>query len=331
MASFVLSESSVTIDELKSQFLQRQSSGAYPMQQSKYNTSIEVCQPCRFIIVNYLVERILSKSDSFIETIDNIFDMQIDLSMFKVLTANSVNTSFERTYEHHILRVVVSVNDETKGILVELYVAPIHSDESSFDKEFESFMIETKVCYAIHDAVLKYGNDCEHEPEPYQVSPEDIYCTSLNSYYYDKQQVDDIIYISMCNLYEKVIPQVNMTEKLFDQMTEAGIQPPEAHMPYHTPISDQSYVYTSEYKYNKFEVMIMEQNPERFGRRMYVRFTIVPKYMPSTDSDIECRKIEDLVLDNIYNTVQSLFEYIEDEDWVRANEKDEHSYQGNMH
>jgi hypothetical protein len=49
--------------------------------------------------------------------------------------------------------------------------------------------------------------------------------------------------------------------------------------------------------------------------------------MPSRDSDIECREIEDLVLDNIYKRVQDLFEHLEEEDWVRANEKDEHSYQ----
>ena len=171
-------------------------------------------------------------------------------------------------------------------------------------------------------------NENQVVPVPYQVCAGDIHCDSVNSIHYNKREVDDIVYIGMCDLYEKVIPQVNMTEELFDQMTEAGIQPPEAHMPYHTTISDQSYVYTSVYEHNKFEVMIMEQNHESHGRQMYVRFTIEPIHEPTVESDRECDKIEKRVLDVIYTKVNNHFLFLRNQDWMKTQEKDENSKRG---
>jgi hypothetical protein len=72
----------------------------------------------------------------------------------------------------------------------------------------------------------------------------------------------------------------------------------------------------------------MEQNPESMNQRMYVRFTIVPKFSPTKESDRECEKIETLVLDCIYRKVQAHFEDLEQEEYERIHAKDEHSYQG---
>jgi hypothetical protein len=173
----------------------------------------------------------------------------------------------------------------------------------------------------------EYAGQQEKQAETiYNVSPETIYCESLNSYYYDKTDVDNLVFIGMCNLYEKVIPETKMTSEIFNTLAEIGVQPPKPHMPFHTTITDQSYMYTSEYKHNKLDVMIMEQQPKSVNQQMYVRFTIVPKYSPTIESEEECAKIESLVLDNIYEKVQGHFEYIEQEEYERIHAKDEHSY-----
>lgn len=359
MSSFNLSESSNTIvlAKLRTQYQKRKDSGEYPPQQSQYHGSIEVPKHCQFMIIHYLVERILSNPNPFTESIDNLFDMQLNRSMVQVLSAKFENTYFERSFDHHTLRVFLSVNNETKAIVLELYTSPFQL-QGSFDKEFESFLLETKIWYNIQDAVMAHNDECilkrkpyeqefeeyiaEHiaelythditihppQPEPYQVPPGDIYCTSVNSPYYDNNEVDNIVYIGMCNLYEKVIPQAIMTDEIYDKMVESGIQPPEAHMPCHTILSDISYIYMSEYTHNKLEVMITEHNPGRFNSVMYVRFTIVPKYRPTVECDMECRQIENLVIDNIYEKLQQLFDYIEQNEWKMANEPDRDSYIG---
>ena len=321
------------------------------MQPYHYNGSVEVPKHCSFGVVHYLVERILSNPDPFIEPVENIFDMQIDDSMFQVIPANFGSTYFEINYNHHTLRVFVSVNAETNGIVVDMYLDPFQINDS-FDREFESFIIEVKVWRVIRDAVRKYSNDCKNnrkpydsvferfvidrmvelytpraQSEPYRVSPRHIYSTSVNSQYYDKSEIDDIVYISMCNLYEKVIPRSTMTDELYSKMVEMGIQPPEAHEPYPTRITDESYVYTSEYKHNKLNVTIMEHDPGSINSRLFVQFTIVPKYTPTIECDMECRQIEDLVLDKIYENVQEQFE-VRKAEWTRDYEYDEHSYQG---
>ena len=143
---------------------------------------------------------------------------------------------------------------------------------------------------------------------PYQVCATDVYCTSVNSLHYNKTTVDDLVYIGMCSLYEKVVMQ-------------------QGHIPFHTKITDQSFTYTSEYKHNKLEIMIMEHNPVIVKQRMFVRFTIVPKFAPTIESDCECEQIESLVLDSIYRKVQAHFDDIEQEEYERIHAKDEHSYQ----
>lgn len=168
----------------------------------------------------------------------------------------------------------------------------------------------------------------EPTQQPYDVSPEDIYSTSLTSVYYNKTEVDNLVFVGMCELYDKVIPQSKITPEFFDQLLVAGIQPPEPQMPYHTTISSQSYVYTSVYKHNKFEVMIMEQNPGMVSCRMYVRFTIVPKYTPTKECRDESRQIEKLILDVIHNKVEDHFQHLEHEDWIIRHEKDRHSNRG---
>jgi len=177
-----------------------------------------------------------------------------------------------------------------------------------------------------------------HEPEPetlpYHVSPQYIHCESLNSSYYNKTKVDDLVFIGMCDLYEKVIPQMemidtNMQSTFCEDETPNVVSSGIAHMPYHTQISEQSYVYTSEYAHNKLDIMIMEQNPESVNRcRMYVRFTIVPKYEPTKESDTECDKIEKMVLDVIFKKVQDHFIHLKHEDWLRTQENDRHSNRG---
>lgn len=357
MASFLQSNSSILADK-KQQFLQRQSTGAYPPQTSIYYKSIEVPRHCQFTTVDYLVKRVLSNPEPFTEAIENLYDLQIDPSLFQIGNIVFESTDYEKTYEHHILRVYVSINPETKGVLVEFCVNPLLSGVSSFDKEFESFMIKTNVWYAIHDAVTHYSDDCERnslyyqqffddmdipesssngsqtstlssenecssnaktEPEtPYFVDPEYVYAESLSSNLYDKQKVDDIVFIGMCDLYGKVIPPLPVDIE----------QPVEPHMPYHRQISEQSYIYTSEYEHNKLDVMIYEQNPHRIERTMYVRFTIVPKYTPTDKCMEEESKINEMVLKTIYAKLYDYFEHLRNREDEHCEEYDEHSRNG---
>jgi hypothetical protein len=200
--------------------------------------------------------------------------------------------------------------------------------------------------------------DMEEQPEPdlpYMVDPEHIYSTSVNSNLYDKQKVDDIVFIGMCNLYERVIPALfsadieHPAEAQFTYETPNVVSPGFAyenkfssantrtptstspafftipHMPYHIKVSEQSYSYTSEYEHNKLVVMIFEQSLESFSRKMYVQFTIVPKYTPTEECVQESDKIDKLVLDVIYTKLYDYFEHLRSLEYDRQNEYDEHS------
>lgn len=159
-------------------------------------------------------------------------------------------------------------------------------------------------------------------PVPYDVSPQHIYSTSINSTCYDKTVVDDIVYIGMCDLYGKVVPQRTVDEDDIWKM-----MPDEPHTPYHTYLSEQSYTYTSEYEHNRLVVQIFNYTPANFwGTRIIVSFTMTPKYSPTVESDNEARKIDECVLDVIYNRLYDHFEYAKDEEHQLTHQYDEHSY-----
>lgn len=159
---------------------------------------------------------------------------------------------------------------------------------------------------------------------PYRASPEDIYSTSINSDVYDKVVVDDLVYIGMCDLYEKVIPVPTLTDEELYSIKELKMMPPE--FPYRTDISSQSYSYTSDYEHNKLVVTIFEFRPSHFGNKMYVCFTIEPIHSPSPESESEASKIEKFVLDVIYEKLYDHFEYIKQEDYQQTQQYNEHSY-----
>ena len=169
----------------------------------------------------------------------------------------------------------------------------------------------------------------QSECNPYNVSPRQIYCTSIGSHFYDMTTVDDIVFIGMCVLYGEVIPEENIqfTDEILQKMIEEKqlVELPQAQMPYVTTMSDCSYMYTSEYKHNKFEVLIMEQNKGTPTQRIMVRFTIVPRFTLTEVSEEECDQIELRVLDVIYTKLDDHFDFLKNEEWDKINERDEHS------
>ena len=211
----------------------------------------------------------------------------------------------------------------------------IHPDElSSQDDECQQTVVyvndqdndKDKDVDDVDDLILTPSDPSTHSPVLYDVSPQHIYCTSINSTYYDKTVVDDIVYIGMCDLYGKVVPQLTVDEADIWKM-----MPDEPHTPFHTHLSGQSYTYTSEYEHNRLVVQIFNYISLNFwGTRIIVSFTITPKYSPTVESDNEARKIDEYVLDVIYNRLYDHFEYAKDEDYKLTHQYDEHSYQAEL-
>ena len=130
--------------------------------------------------------------------------------------------------------------------------------------------------------------------------------------YFDATKVNDEVEIGMSNLYYKLFP-------LPVENANEVILPHILHTPTYETFAKHSYMYTSQYTYNKLDIHVFQQNEHR----MFVLFRILPTQRPDIKTYKERNIIKLEVADFIHRRIQEYSDQMKEEAFEQI--YDEHS------